>query len=81
MSYDCGQASAAARHDNRKFSRGFPLLAEAECLLGQLGTRRLQIRLGQADRALNRPTWSPGKGQFRPLRRLSRGPHAEPARD
>src|SRR5215472_13286309 len=59
MSYDCGQASAAARHDNLKFSRGFPLLAEAECLLGQLGTRLLQIRLGRADRALNIPTWSP----------------------
>jgi len=61
MSYDCGQASAAARHDNRSqiFARLPIVLAEAECLLGQLGTRQLQIRLGRADRALNVPTWSP----------------------
>jgi len=35
MSYDCGQASAAARHDNRSqiFARLPIVLAEAECLL------------------------------------------------
>jgi hypothetical protein len=67
MSYDCGQASAAARHDNRSqiFARLPIVLAEAECLLGQLGTRRLQIRLGRADRAQTYRPGPPGKGQFR----------------